>query len=74
MKTEFRAKLWGGCARTWDRWEENDEKLGFSGLYLGFEGLASDLFCRFARNHTNRVKSYKSFFLIRGMVAALKTI
>lgn len=33
---------------------------------IGFEGLASDLFSRFARNHTNRVKSYESFFLLRG--------
>ena len=32
LKTEFHAKLWGGCARTWDRLEENDEKLCFSGL------------------------------------------
>ena len=84
-------------------WEENDEKLGFSGLYIGFggmasfvyaplpplikrgrklpwlrgigfDGLASVLFSRFARNHKNRVKSYKIFFLIRGMVAALKIL
>ena len=34
MKTEFRAKLWGGCARTWDMREENDEKLVFRGFIL----------------------------------------